>query len=97
MALAFHSSILCSPVPRSMARPSNVSLTAWEFAEKVVAYALDRGRKVAVYQHEGGIHMVLHGTPRYEKVVASRKLVGVYDADCLVRDLRDDVKEYFKC
>ncbi len=80
-----------------MGRPANTSLTAWEFAEKVQKYALDRGRRVAVYRKDGALLTALQGTQTFEKALRLKSLIGVYDADVLVRDLRDDVKEFFRC
>lgn len=100
MALALDPGIFRGAVHsphRAMGRPANTSLTAWEFADKVVKYALDRGRQVAVYRKNGAVLMALQGTKTFDEALGWKTLIGVYDADCLVRDLRDDLQEYFKC
>lgn len=67
----------------------------WIFARKVVRKAQDRGKPVAV--------VVINGLP---SIVPSRQMsladaekrypiVGVYDQECLVRYVADDLREYF--
>lgn len=95
MALAVDPGVFRGTVLCGMARPANASLTAWEFAEKVVAYSLDRGRPVALFLDGATVRMALHGTSNYTTALNSPALIGVYDADCLVRDLTTDLKEFF--
>ncbi len=50
-----------------------------------------------MYRKDGALLTALQGTQTFEKALRLKSLIGVYDADVLVRDLRDDVKEFFRC
>lgn len=71
------------------------ALTAWEFAEKVRELSLHVGKPVAVYVSAGQARMAWRDTKMFRAAVESESLVGVYDCECLLRHIVDDISEYF--
>lgn len=72
------------------------SLNTRDEAQRIRAMALDRGRLVVVWigvrDGQRGFRKALSGSARFNRVVASGRYVGVYDGDCLVRHVDDDLR-----
>ena len=71
------------------------ALTAWDFARRVHAIALATGKPVAVYVVAGELRYAWRDEAKYESVLESQGLVGIYDPDMLMRHMVEDIAEYF--
>lgn len=94
--LALDRAVFCRAFHCHMARPAAEALTAWDFARRAVRRALNRGKAIVIYVEQGRVRIAMEGSDQFSALAESGECIGVYDADCLVRDMAADIAEHFK-